>query len=55
MKFYLTVEKDDEVLLEITAPTFEILSEKIGAWERTQGNVIAGVDFTESLEDLETI
>lgn len=38
MKFYLTIEKDDEVLAEITAPTFEILSEKVGAWERANAN-----------------
>lgn len=36
-KFYLTVENDqNETLLEITAPTFEILSEKVGAWERSR-------------------
>lgn len=35
MKFFLTIEgENDEVLLETTAPTFEMLSEKIGAWER---------------------
>lgn len=34
MKFFLTIEKEDEVLAEFTAPTFEILTEKVGAWER---------------------
>lgn len=34
MKYYLTIEKEDETLLEVVAPTFEILSEKVGAWER---------------------
>lgn len=38
MKFYLTIEKDDEVLFEVTAPTYEILSEKVGAWERKVAN-----------------
>ena len=32
--YHLTIEKDDEVLLETTAPTFEMLTEKVGAWER---------------------
>ena len=39
MKWYLTIENEqDETLLEVVAPTLEILAEKIGAWERTQGH-----------------
>lgn len=34
MNFYLTIEKDDEVLAEFSAPTFEMLEEKVGAFSR---------------------
>lgn len=37
MKFYFHAEDDDQnPIAEFTAPTIEMLEEKIGAWERSQ-------------------
>ena len=46
MKFFLTIEKEDEVLAEFSAPTFEMLQEKVGAWQRANpGTVVVTTTF----------
>lgn len=38
LRYYLTVENDmDEVMLETEAPTLELLSEKVIAWQTKNG------------------
>jgi len=44
MKFNLTITNDDEIVLDIEKPTFKMIEEAYGSWERSQKDCIAGPD-----------